>query len=149
MSWRSGSELKIQKSKFNQLRIEVKKSQESNSDQEQSANMLRHDKSLSSHKFSEYNEDIFKPNNIKLSSGNTVDQFLNLQSTKKSKIKKPSSPSALDFNDLVDKQSVGSKRPDKEVLIHVQSSSSSSLKHMASIAIIDTTTHQKESENLL
>ena len=140
--------MKIQKSKFNQLRIEIKKSQESNSDQDQSANMLRHDKSLSSHKFSEYNEDVSKPNN-KLSSENAVDQFLNLQSTKKSKIKKPSSPSALDFNDLVDKQSVGSKRPEKEVLIHVKSSSSSSLQHMASIAIIDATTPRKESENLL
>ena len=81
--------MKIQKSKFNQLRIEIKKSQESNSDQDQSANMLRHDKSLSSHKFSEYNDDNSKPNN-KLSSENAVDQFLNLQSTKKSKIKKPS-----------------------------------------------------------
>ena len=140
--------MKIQKSKFNQLRIEIKKSQESNSDQDQSANMLRHDKSLSSHKFSEYNDDNSKPNN-KLSSENAVDQFLNLQSTKKSKIKKPSSPSNLDFNDLVDKQSVGSKRPEKEVLIHVKSSSSSSLQHMASIAIIDTTTPRKESENLL
>ena len=111
--------------------------------------MLRHDKSLSSHKFSEYDDDIFKPN--KKSSGNLVDNYLSLKSSKNNKKKKVSPTSNfLDINNLVDQQSVRSKRSTRskqkkiEKRIEVDSGSSSSdFRKMASIAIIESNTPRK------
>jgi hypothetical protein len=97
--------------------VKVEKSKKS-TDQDNSAHMLRHDKSLSSHKFSEYKED--------KEGAHDVNKL----------------PNFLDINDLLDNK----KELKKSTSFHSGSSSSCILQHQPSIAIIESSTPRKDRE---